>query len=79
MPVAKKKKRTLHPWDDWFSKGKFTLTKGRETKGMQFGGQVNGTVIQIYRAASKRGYKASVSVDGDKIRVVVEKKGKGKR
>lgn len=61
-------KSTKHPWDKWFSKDKFVLTRGRH-----FHCMTHSMVVQIRTVASSRGLSTVIQSDGDKITVFVRR------
>lgn len=58
--------RKLYDWEEWFSRSRFTLWRGRDylTGNYSF-------VQQLRNAATQRGLKISVEEDGNRITVTV--------
>lgn len=54
----KKRKLPRHPWDKWFKRKRFTLTRGKD-----FSGMPHAMSVQVRNAAQKRGYSVSVKID----------------
>lgn len=74
MPAVKGRGRTYrHPWNTWFSKPLFRLTKG-----VHFDCQVHSMVVQVRNAATNRGLKVIIELFDNTI-TVTQRKVNGKR
>lgn len=62
MKIVKKAKKHGHryPWDQWFARGKFRLTPGKD-----FLGRVDTFIGQIRNRASSRGLGVKISAPDD--------------
>ncbi len=58
------KKQIRYPWDKWFAKRKFTITRGKEFTCMP-----HSMSVQVRTAAAKRGISVSVEIDEDVLSV----------
>lgn len=63
MPKKKKLRRFgKHPWDKWFKRKRFTLTRGKE-----FSGMPHAMAAQARAAAAKRKLSISVRIQEDTL------------
>lgn len=53
-----------HPWDKWFKKRKFRLTRG-----VHFDGMPHAMSVQVRSAARDRDIRVSVTINGDTLTV----------
>lgn len=56
-----------YPWDKWFSRNKFTITRGKDFHGTQ----VHSMQRTIWKAAERHGVKVKIRIDGSTMQVHV--------
>jgi hypothetical protein len=65
--MAERKQATRYPWDKWFAKSKFVLTKG-----VDFNCMAHSMIVQLRNVAASRGVSVSVRSEGNILSVTVK-------